>query len=75
MLLSTQILNDMEDGISYNGDIDDLIDAIYEENREHYALEDVLFEHLPDLSADKANDILTDMIIALEELNGDTEGD
>ena len=74
-MTTTHILDNWEQGIHYNGDIDDLCDAIYEENREHYALEDVLFEHLPDLSADKANDILTDMIIALEELNADTEGD
>ena len=74
-MTSTHILDNWEQGIHYCGDIDDLIDAIHDENATHYALEAVLDEHLPDLDWSLRDTILTEMIIALEELNGDTEGD
>ena len=70
-LRSSAILECMEEEGGYNGDIDDLVDALHEENAEHYALEEVLDKYLPDLDWSMKDDILTDMIIALEELNGD----
>ena len=72
-LTSSHILDNWEDGIHYNGDIDDLIDAIYEENKLWYALEEVLDKHLPDL--DDKDDILCDLIQAIEEEYGDTCSD
>ena len=67
-LRSSAILDDMEETGGYNGDIDDLVDAIHEENAEHYALEEVLDKYLPDLEWSMKDDILTDMIIKLNEL-------
>ena len=75
MSTSSTILNNWDEGIHYCGDIDDLIDAIHEENLEYYALEDVLEKHMPDINWSLKEDIITDMIIALEELNADTFGD
>ena len=74
-MTSTHILNNWEQGIHYNGDIDDLIDAIHEENAEYYALEDVLEKYIPDLEWSMKDNILNDMVTALEELNADTFGD
>ena len=68
-LRSSAILDDMEETGGYNGDIDDLIDAIHEENQLWYALEEVLDKHFPDL--DDKDDILCDLIETIEELNGD----
>ena len=72
-LPSSLILDNWEDGISYNGDIDDLIDAIYEENKLWWAFVEVLEEHLPDLK-DKDN-LICDLIQAVEEEYGDTCSD
>ena len=66
-LTSSHILTNWNDGIHYNGDIDDLIDAIYEEERVWHILEDVLDKFLPDLDDDKKTDILIDMTTELEK--------
>ena len=69
MLTSTQILNDWEDGVHYNGDIDDLIDAIYEEELPYTIVQEVLEEELPSLPEDKREELAFLIINALEEDN------
>ena len=69
---SSTIFDNWEQGIHYCNDIDDLIDAIHEENAEYYALEEVLDKYLPDLDWSLKDDILTDMIIALEKPYADS---
>lgn len=69
MLTSTRILNNWEDGIHYCGDVDDLIDSLYDENESWYEFEEVLDKHLPELSDDLKDDILCGLmekLVAME---------
>ena len=62
-MTSTHILNNWEDGIHYCGDIDDLIDSIYEENKIYYELEEVLEKYY---TLDNFDDYITELLISLE---------
>ena len=62
-MTSTHILDNWEQGIHYNGDIDDLCDAIYEENKIYYELEEVLEKYY---TLDNFDDYITELLIELE---------
>ena len=68
---SSQILSLWDEGIHYCGDIDDMIDAVYDENRAWYEFESVLEKHFPDIDDDLKDDILCDLMTKLCEMEND----
>ena len=74
-MTTTSLLDAIESGEVYNGILDDLEDSINYDNAIWYAIGDVLDDKLGEIPTDLKNNIIFDIITAIENLEEEIYGD